>query len=80
MVVGIVVGNVVSSRKEESLVGYKLLIVKIIDEMGGSKNIVAIDRVGAGINSEVIVSTGSSARIGLRKEAPVDAAIIGIVD
>ena len=43
--------------------------------------IVAIDNVGAGIGEIVLVATGSSARIGCGQEnAPVDAAIVGIVD
>ena len=54
--------------------------VKPADDYNNGKNIVAIDRVGAGINTEVIVTTGSSARLGLNKEVPADAAIVGIVD
>ena len=43
--------------------------------------IVAIDDVGAGIGEIVLVATGSAARIGCAQEnAPVDAAIVGIVD
>lgn len=80
MFIGTVIGNVVSTRKEDNLMGYKLLIVKPADDYNDGKNIVAIDRVGAGINTEVIVTTGSSARLGLNKEVPVDAAIVGIVD
>lgn len=80
MIIGTVIGNVVSTRKEDNLLGYKLLIVKPLDEYNQGKNIVAIDRVGAGINTDVIVTVGSSARLGLNKEVPVDAAIIGIID
>lgn len=80
MIVGTVVGNIVSTRKEDNLLGYKLLIVKPFDEYNLGKNVVAIDRVGAGINTDVIVTTGSSARLGLSKEVPVDAAIVGIID
>lgn len=80
MIVGTVIGNIVSTRKEDNLMGYKLLIVKPSEEYNQGKNIVAIDRVGAGIQTEVIVTTGSSARLGLGKDVPVDAAIVGIVD
>ena len=80
MIIGTVIGNIVSTRKEDNLMGYKLLIVKPSEEYNQGKNIVAIDRVGAGISTEVIVTTGSSARLGLNKDVPVDAAIIGIID
>ena len=49
--------------------------------MAGTGRIVAIDNVGAGIGEDVLVATGSAARIGCNVEAsPVDAAIVGIVD
>ena len=51
MIVGTVIGNIVSTRKEENLMGYKLLIVKPLEEYNQGKNIVAIDRVGAGIQT-----------------------------
>ena len=42
---------------------------------------IAVDNVGAGIGEIVLVATGSAARIGCNMEnAPVDAAIVGIVD
>lgn len=81
MIVGTVIGNIVSTRKEDGLMGYKLLVVKPLDGYNHGKNLVAIDRVGAGIQSVVVVTTGSSARLGLYKDnVPVDAAIIGLVD
>ena len=80
MIVGTVIGNIVSTRKEENLMGYKLLIVKPLEEYNQGKNIVAIDRVGAGIQTEVIVTTGSSARLGLAMDVPGDSAIVVIVD
>lgn len=49
--------------------------------MADAKRIVAIDNVGAGIGEIVLVSQGSSARFGCgMPNAPVDAAIVGIVD
>lgn len=81
MIVGMVVGNIVSTRKEEGLMGYKLLVVEPLEEYNQGKNIVAIDRVGAGIQTMVLVTTGENARLGLgREDVPVDAAIIGIID
>ena len=58
------------------------MIVEIIehDKLTG-KELLAVDGVGAGIGERVIVSCGSAARLGIdRVEAPVDAAIVGIVD
>lgn len=82
MIVGKVVGSVVSTRKNENLVGSKFMVVEPLADMGKkSSRIVAIDNVGAGIGELVLVATGSAARIGCNMEkAPVDAAIVGIVD
>ena len=74
-------GRVVSTRKSENLVGNKFMIVQPIASMGSKKSIVAIDPIGAGIGEYVLVATGSAARIGCNMEtAPVDAAIVGIID
>lgn len=82
MVVGKVIGSIVSTRKSEDLVGNKLMIVEPIKSMKGSTNqLVAIDTIGAGIGEIVLVTLGSAARVSLANElAPVDAAIVGIVD
>ncbi len=82
MLVGKVIGRVVSTRKNENLVGNKFMIVEPLEEMGDyKKKIVAIDNIGAGIGETVLVALGSAARIGCNMESsPVDAAIVGIVD
>ncbi len=81
MIVGKVVGSVVATRKNENLTGNKFLIVEPYDNMAGNGRIVAIDNVGAGIGEDVLVATGSAARIGCNVESsPVDAAIVGIID
>ena len=82
MLVGKVVGTIVSTRKNEKLVGSKFMVIEPIEKLGNpNKKIVAIDNVGAGIGEVVLVATGSAARIGCDKQtAPVDAAIVGIVD
>ncbi len=81
MIVGKVVGSVVATRKNEKLLGSKFMIVEPVSNMEKSGRIVAIDDVGAGIGETVLVATGSAARIGCSmQEAPVDAAIVGIVD
>ena len=82
MYLGKVVGNVVCTKKEESLTGYKLMIVEVINRHGESlTEIVAVDPVGAGRGEFVLVATGSSARMGVTGgQAPIDATIVGIVD
>ncbi|MEI7732543.1 MAG: EutN/CcmL family microcompartment protein [Verrucomicrobiota bacterium] len=82
-------GYVVSTKKDPSMSGRKLLVVRpqLVDDKDptrfkpGSNTIVAVDSVGAGAGEMVLFCQGSSARLaaGL-KEAPVDAVIIGIVD
>lgn len=81
MIIGKVVGSVVATRKNANLIGQKLMIVEPIGKNNTKETIVAIDDVGAGIGEIVIVAQGSAARIGCGHEkAPVDAAIVGIVD
>ena len=81
MIVGKVVGSVVATRKNENLTGNKFLIVEPYHNMEGSGRIVAIDNVGAGIGEDVLVATGSAARIGCSvANSPIDAAIVGIID
>ena len=76
-----VVGSVVATRKNQNLTGNKFLIVEPQDKKCKTGRIVAIDNVGAGIGELVLVATGSAARIGCNMEtAPVDAAIVGIID
>jgi len=83
MILGRVVGTVVASRKDERLMGAKLLLVRTIDPRGKDEasHMVAVDTVDAGVRDRVLIVTGSSARMaaGL-KDVPVDAAIVGVVD
>src|SRR5207249_11562903 len=82
-------GSVVATKKDASMNGRKLLLLRpqFVDEKDPAKfrpgvnTIVAVDSVGAGVGEMVLFCQGSSARLaaGL-KEAPVDAVIIGIVD
>lgn len=83
MIIGKVIGNVWATRKESSLNGLKLLIVKPIDclEKTNRSEFIAADSVGAGIGETVLVVMGSSARRALNKEeTPIDAMIVGIID
>lgn len=82
MQLGKIVAHVVSTKKNEKLTGCKLLVVQLIENKRlTERNIVAIDSVGAGEGEIVLVAFGSAARIGTdRESAPIDAAIVGIVD
>ena len=82
MIVGKVLGSIVSTRKCDNLVGNKFMIVEPVEKMKtGTSQLIAIDYIGAGIGEYVLVAQGSAARLGGdRENAPVDAAIVGIVD
>lgn len=83
MIIARILGTVVSSQKDERLLGKKLLIVKPINLDGTDQSgyLVAVDTVGAGFHEKVIVVGGSSARMAEgNKDCPVDSAIIGVVD
>ena len=82
-------GSVVATKKDPSMSGRKLLLLRpqLVDDKDPSKfrpganTIVAVDSVGAGIGELVLFCQGSSARLAPNlKDAPVDAVIIGIVD
>ena len=84
MQIGRVVGTVVSTQKHKKFEGAKLLLVQPlnIDDTPRGQAVLAIDGVGAGVNEKVlIVLEGRAAGEALgKKAAPVDAAIIGIID
>jgi ethanolamine utilization protein EutN len=79
-----VIGTVVATRKNGLLRGAKLLLVQPVTPDGEncSSAILAIDSVGAGVGETVlVVLEGRAAGDALRQRgAPVDAAIIGIID
>ena len=69
MIVGKVVGSVVSTRKSDKLIGQKFMIVEPVHHMKTDlSQIVAIDIIGAGIGEYVLVAQGSAARIGCGEE------------
>lgn len=77
MIIGKVIGSVWSTRKADNLGGLKFMIVELNDKT----SLVACDGVGVGIGDKVLITCGSSARKLMDLEdAPVDAAIIGIID
>ncbi|MDI6757905.1 MAG: EutN/CcmL family microcompartment protein [Endomicrobiia bacterium] len=84
-----VIGNVVCTRKDDKLVGAKLLLVQPVDTPSapGAEDkpkgnpLVAVDAVGAGEGEFVLLVQGSSARQTKRTEGnPVDCTIMAIVD
>ncbi|WP_188455869.1 EutN/CcmL family microcompartment protein [Virgibacillus oceani] len=78
MLIGTVVGNIWATRKEEGLTGLKFLVVQP-DDLNES-TFIAVDRIGAGIDDQVMVSRGAPASLIEERNLPVDALIIGIVD
>ena len=84
-----VIGQVVSTKKEDTLKGRKLLLLRpqLVDNddpsrfKPGSNTVVAVDAIGAGEGDMVLFVQGSSARQAEGfKTLPVDAAVTGIVD
>jgi len=84
MILGKVIGNVVSTIKLDIYKGYKLVIVQPVNPEGDSvgKTMLAIDTVQAGVGDLVLVSDeGNSARLIINdKMAPVRCVVAGIVD
>jgi len=79
-----VIGTVVSTRKNKKFEGAKLLLVQPlnVDDTPRGAALLAVDGVGAGVHEKVlIVLEGRAAGEALgKKAAPVDAAIVGIID
>ena len=84
-----VIGQVVATKKDEHMIGRKLLLLrpKLVDPndpsklIDGANTIVAVDTVGAGEGELVMFCQGSSARqAGNLKPVPVDAAVVAIID
>ncbi len=77
-------GTVVSTQKDPSLRGVKLLLLQFIDESGNIQpeyEVAADSSVGAGVDEWVLVSRGSSARqIPGYDQRPVDATVVAIID
>jgi len=83
MLLGKVIGTLVATRKEPTIEGLKLLVVRACDVDGKPTGaiVVAADVVGAGLGEVVLVCSGSSARqTQATQNRPVDATIMAIVD
>lgn len=84
MELGRVRGSVWCTKKSGELSGCKLLLVEGWDPLAqqdGGKLRVCADIIGAGVGEGVLIATGTAARraIGAEK-APVDAAVVAIID
>ncbi len=84
MQIGRVIGTVVATHKHGKLDGAKLLLVQPTEPDGTPRGtpLLTVDSVGAGVGERVLVviegrAAGEAVR---RKAAPVDAAIVGIID
>ena len=79
-----VLGTVVATQKHRKFEGAKLLLVQplTIDDKPRGMAVLAVDALGAGVNEKVlVVMEGRAAGEALgRKLAPVDAAVVGIID
>jgi ethanolamine utilization protein EutN/carbon dioxide concentrating mechanism protein CcmL len=83
MIFAKVIGTVVSTQKDESLNGKKMLLCRETDHTGKPLNSyhVAVDAVQAGEGSFVLLTYGSSARMTeTTKDAPIDAVVSAIID
>jgi ethanolamine utilization protein EutN len=80
----VVVGTVVATQKHRRFEGAKLLLVQPVAPDGApqGRSLLAVDAVGAGVHETVLVvieGRAAAAAIGA-PQAPVDAAVVGIVD
>ncbi|KIL46679.1 hypothetical protein KP77_28060 [Jeotgalibacillus alimentarius] len=79
MIMGKVVSSLVSTRKYDELQGYKLLVIELLYTEQPSY-VVAADRIGAGRDEFVLLSSGEPVRHGLNHDVPIDMLVVGILD
>ena len=83
MNIGKIIGTTVATRKDETLMGSKLMVMQPLsmDYKATGEPFIAVDTVGAGIGEIVIYARGTAARNAAKKrESAIDVAIVGIVD
>lgn len=84
MLVGTVVGTVWATKKDATLAGLRLLVVRPFTwpERDTAETLVAADPIGAGIGERVLVVFGRAARhaLGRGHDVGFQCAVVGIVD
>ena len=83
MILGMVVGTVVSERRGDQIEAPRYLLVEQCDQAGIGQNdfLVAIDMIGANSGELVMIGQGSAARqTEITYDRPIDAVIVGIID
>jgi ethanolamine utilization protein EutN len=84
MIIAEVIGNVVATQKDPKFEGIKLLLVRQLELDGSPRGgpFMAIDRIGAGEGEKVLVVQEGKSSMQLlgRGLAPVDMAVVGIID
>ena len=78
-----VIGNVISTHKDQSLTGHKLLVLQPVTPLRTDigRAVVAVDSVGAGVGEEVFFVRGREATFPfLPDQVTTDANVVGIVD
>jgi microcompartment protein CcmK/EutM len=84
MLIGRVTGDLVATQKSPSHEGRKILVVQPLNLDGTDRGdeVLALDAVDAGVGDRVLVVTegwGAMTSVG-REHAPIDMAVIGVVD
>ena len=83
MILGMIVGTVVSTQKADNVDGTRYMLVQKCDQHGKGlgEYHVALDQVGAGTGEMIFMSQGSPNRQTKRTfDKPIDASILGIID
>ncbi len=84
MLIGTVVGNVWATKKDPTLTGLRLLVIRpyTTDGKASAETLVAVDTLGAGIGERVLVVFGRAARhcIGRSHDIGFQTAVAGIID
>ena len=84
MLIGRVIGEVVSTEKHASHIGCSALVVQPLDLDGSNRGnaVIAMDSIGVGIGECVLLTTeGYSAMTSVnRPNSPIDLAVIGVID
>jgi ethanolamine utilization protein EutN len=83
MILGRIIGNMVSVIKDPSYEGFKLMVVQElnIDGSNNGKSYISADLIGVGPGETVMVTNGTSSRATDETyEKPIDSVIIAKID